>query len=118
MRWLQALDTRTLEELRQVLLSDAPAAPDPRLPGTIHSAAEEIERAGGHIHEQSKALNYREEGGRYVVSTERGQIRADVLVLACNAYLDKLDPQLASCVLPVGTYQVATAPLAPDHAES
>ena len=77
-----------------------------------------IERAGGHIHEQSKALNYREEGGRYVVSTERGQIRADVLVLACNAYLDKLHPQLASRVLPVGTYQVATAPLAPEQAEA
>lgn len=65
----------------------------------------------GRIHEQSKALNYREEGGRYVVTTERGRIRADVLVLACNAYLDRLDPQLSSCVLPVGTYQVATAPL-------
>lgn len=70
-----------------------------------------IERAGGKIHEQSKALNYREEGGRYVVTTERGRIRADVLVLACNAYLDRLDPKLSSCVLPVGTYQVATAPL-------
>jgi len=72
-----------------------------------------IERAGGKIHEQSKALNYREEGGRYVVTTERGRIRADVLVLACNAYLDRLDPQLSSCVLPVGTYQVATTPLPP-----
>ena len=70
-----------------------------------------IERAGGKIHEQSKALNYRQEGGRYVVTTEHSRIRADVLVLACNAYLDRLDPKLSSCVLPVGTYQVATAPL-------
>ncbi len=75
-----------------------------------------IERAGGRIHEQSKALNYREEGGRFVVNTERGSIRSDVLVLACNAYLDRLDPKLASCVLPVGTYQVATAPLTPEQA--
>ncbi len=77
-----------------------------------------IERAGGRIHEQSKALNYREEGGRFQVNTERGSIRADVLVLACNAYLDRLDPKLASCVLPVGTYQVATAPLTPEKATS
>ncbi|WP_095083343.1 FAD-binding oxidoreductase [Pseudomonas sp. Irchel s3h17] len=70
-----------------------------------------IERAGGCIFEQSKALSYREEGGEYRVTTERGSVRADVLVLACNAYLDQLDPQLASRVLPVGTYQVATAPL-------
>jgi gamma-glutamylputrescine oxidase len=75
-----------------------------------------VERAGGCIHEQSKALSYREEGGRFLVNTERGSIRADVLVLACNAYLDRLDPKLASCVLPVGTYQVATAPLTPEQA--
>jgi glycine/D-amino acid oxidase-like deaminating enzyme len=68
-----------------------------------------IEQAGGVIHEQSMALNYREDSNGYVVTTERGRIRADVLVLACNAYLDRLDPQLSSCVLPVGTYQVATA---------
>ncbi|WPN49253.1 MULTISPECIES: NAD(P)/FAD-dependent oxidoreductase [unclassified Pseudomonas] len=74
--------------------------------------ADAIEQAGGRIHELSKALSYREEGDGFVVTTERGRIRADVLVLACNAYLDQLDPQLSSCVLPVGTYQVATAPLA------
>ena len=75
-----------------------------------------IEQAGGRIHEQSKALSYREDGDRYVVTTERGRIRADVLVLACNAYLDRLDPKLSSCVLPVGTYQVATAPLSVQQA--
>lgn len=80
--------------------------------------ASAVERAGGRIHEQSKALSYREEGGRFLLNTERGSIRADVLVLACNAYLDRLDPQLASCVLPVGTYQVATAPLAPEQASA
>ncbi|WP_283190402.1 FAD-binding oxidoreductase [Pseudomonas sp. PMCC200344] len=75
-----------------------------------------IERAGGRIYEQSKALSYREAGDQYVVTTEHGSIRADVLVLACNAYLDQLDPELASCVLPVGTYQVATAPLTAEQA--
>lgn len=75
-----------------------------------------IERAGGRIHEQSQALSYREEGNGYVVTTGRGRVRADVLVLACNAYLDRLDPKLSSCVLPVGTYQVATAPLTEQQA--
>jgi glycine/D-amino acid oxidase-like deaminating enzyme len=78
--------------------------------------ASAIEQAGGRIHEQSKALSYQEKGGRFRVNTERGSIRADVLVLACNAYLDRLDPKLASCVLPVGTYQVATAPLTAEQA--
>jgi gamma-glutamylputrescine oxidase len=80
--------------------------------------ASAIERAGGHIHEQSKVLSYREEAGRYVVSTERGSIRADVLVLACNAYIDELNPQLSRRVLSAGCYQVATAPLTAAQAES
>ncbi|MFJ5282945.1 NAD(P)/FAD-dependent oxidoreductase [Pseudomonas sp. NPDC088429] len=75
-----------------------------------------IERAGGHIYEQSKALSYQEEGAGFRVNTARGSVRADVLILACNAYLDELDPQLAACILPVGTYQVATATLTPEQA--
>ncbi|MDI9690578.1 FAD-dependent oxidoreductase, partial [Burkholderia cenocepacia] len=50
--------------------------------------------------------------------TTRGEVRADVLVLACNAYVDRLDRDLARRLLPVGTYQVATAPLAPDVARA
>lgn len=45
-------------------------------------------------------------------------MRADVLVLACNAYVDRLDPGLSRRLLPVGTYQVATAPLDPELARS
>ncbi|MBY8957261.1 FAD-binding oxidoreductase [Pseudomonas sp. MIS38] len=75
-----------------------------------------IERAGGRIHEQSKASSYQQEGNGFRVNTKRGSVKADVLVLACNAYLDQLDPQLSSCILPVGTYQVATAPLTPEQA--
>jgi glycine/D-amino acid oxidase-like deaminating enzyme len=77
-----------------------------------------IEKAGGRIHEQSRVLSYREEAGQYVVTTERGQIRADVLVLACNAYLDELNPKLSRRVLSAGCYQVATAPLPEELAES
>ncbi|ROM97977.1 NAD(P)/FAD-dependent oxidoreductase [Pseudomonas brassicacearum] len=73
--------------------------------------ADAIEQAGGSIYERSKALSFHEEAGSYVVLTERGRIRADVLVLACNAYLDELSPRLSRRVLSAGSYQVATAPL-------
>lgn len=79
--------------------------------------AQAIQQAGGVIHEQSKAISYREENGQYRVRTERGEVTADVLVLACNSYVDELDPQLSSRMLPVGTYQVATVPLDPQLAE-
>lgn len=77
-----------------------------------------IEQAGGRIFEQSRVLDYRETPGGYVARTDKGEVRADVLVLACNAYIDRLDRKLSRRMLPVGTYQVATSPLAPDLARS
>jgi glycine/D-amino acid oxidase-like deaminating enzyme len=75
--------------------------------------AQTIERAGARIYEQSRVLDCRETPDGHIARTARGELRADVLVLACNAYVDRLDPALSRRLLPVGTYQVATAPLAP-----
>ena len=80
--------------------------------------ADAIERAGGSIFEQSQVLDYRETAAGFVARTDKGEVRGDVLVLACNAYIDRLDPGLSSRLLPVGSYQVATAPLTPDLARS
>ncbi len=77
-----------------------------------------IEQAGGRVFERSKVLDYRRTQSGYVARTDKGEVRADVLVLACNAYIDRLDSTLASRVLPVGTYQVATRPLDPELARS
>ncbi|MGA4637894.1 NAD(P)/FAD-dependent oxidoreductase [Pseudomonas solani] len=77
-----------------------------------------IEAAGGRIFEQSQVLEYRETPAGYVARTPEGEVRGDVLVLACNAYVDGLDRQLSSRLLPVGSYQVATAPLDPELARS
>ncbi|MEX6502035.1 NAD(P)/FAD-dependent oxidoreductase [Pseudomonas zhanjiangensis] len=80
--------------------------------------ASAIERAGGQIFEQSRVLDYRETAGGYLARTDQGEVRSQVLVLACNAYVDRLDPQLSARLLPVGSYQVATAPLDPQLARS
>ena len=80
--------------------------------------ASAIEAAGGRIFEQSQVLEYRETPAGYVARTPEGEVRGDVLVLACNAYVDGLDRQLSSRLLPVGSYQVATAPLDPELARS
>lgn len=63
-------------------------------------------------------LDCRETPDGHIARTARGEVRADVLVLTCNAYVDRLDPALSRRLLPVGTYQVATAPLAPALARS
>ncbi|SDI21149.1 Glycine/D-amino acid oxidase [Pseudomonas benzenivorans] len=77
-----------------------------------------IERAGGRIYEQSQVLDYRESAAGYIARTAKGEVRGEVLVLACNAYIDRLDRQLSSRLLPVGSYQVATVPLDPELAHS
>ncbi|HSX71409.1 MAG TPA: FAD-binding oxidoreductase, partial [Pseudomonas sp.] len=77
-----------------------------------------IEAAGGRIFEQSRALDWQETPAGYRVRTEHGEVRGDVLVLACNAYVDGLDRELSKRLLPVGSYQVATAPLDPELARS
>jgi glycine/D-amino acid oxidase-like deaminating enzyme len=80
--------------------------------------ARAFECAGGVIHEQSRVLSYHRGSDGYHLTCAAGSVQAEVLVLACNAYIDKLDPQLAKRILPVGNYQVATAPLDPALAES
>ncbi|MND83486.1 FAD-binding oxidoreductase [Pseudomonas putida] len=80
--------------------------------------ANTIEAAGGRIYEQSQVLSYQQARDGYVARTDRGEVRCQVLVLACNAYIDRLDRSLSRRLLPVGSYQVATAPLDADLAHS
>ena len=80
--------------------------------------ADAVEQAGGRIFEQSRVLAWHETDSGFVAKTSRATVRADTLVLACNAYIDQLDRQLANRVLPVGTYQVASRPLDPQLAKS
>ncbi|WP_339511010.1 NAD(P)/FAD-dependent oxidoreductase [Pseudomonas sp. RL_15y_Pfl2_60] len=77
-----------------------------------------IEQLGGQIFEQSQVLDYRQAAEQYIARTDQAEVRADVLILACNAYIDRLDPALSRRILPVGSYQVATAPLAAELAQT
>ncbi len=47
-----------------------------------------------------------------------GTVRANHLVLACNAHLDELEPRLSGKVLPAGSYIIATEPLSQAVAQS
>jgi glycine/D-amino acid oxidase-like deaminating enzyme len=80
--------------------------------------AQAIEKAGGVILEQTRALKYQEVGNRVEVTTEHGKIDCDVLVLACNAYIDELAPALSRKVLPVGSFVVTTEVLEPELARA
>lgn len=45
------------------------------------------------------------------VKTVNGQVKAKTLVLAGNAYLDDLVPEISAKILPAGSYIIATEPL-------
>lgn len=68
------------------------------------------ESLGGIIHEQSRAIRV-EKGARPVVHTEQGQVTADFVVVAGNAYLGGLIPQLEAKSMPCGTQVITTEPL-------
>jgi glycine/D-amino acid oxidase-like deaminating enzyme len=63
------------------------------------------------------AVEARRDGG-YRVATDRGTIDARDVLVATNADSDGLIPALHHRVLPVGSFIIATTPLAPDLARS
>lgn len=66
--------------------------------------------AGGVIFEQSLVEDIRY-GKHVIVSTSDGSISADSLVLACNGYLGGLNKAVASRVMPINNFIIATQPL-------
>lgn len=55
-------------------------------------------------------------GPQIKVHTAQGVVSAKTLVLACNAYLNDLNPQLSGKILPAGSYIIATEPLSETQA--
>jgi gamma-glutamylputrescine oxidase len=84
--------------------------------------AQAAETAGVRLFENSPALGMEPMGTHWVVRSAQGQVRARQVVLAGNCGLLWQSPQLGkrlhARIMPVGTYIVATPPLAADLAHS
>ncbi|WP_220814198.1 NAD(P)/FAD-dependent oxidoreductase [Pseudomonas paralcaligenes] len=76
-----------------------------------------VESLGGVIHEQSPAIRI-ERGANPVVHTPGGRVKAKFVVVAGNAYLGNLLPELASKSMPCGTQVITTEPLSDELARS
>lgn len=76
-----------------------------------------VESLGGVIHEQSPATRI-ERGANPVVHTPKGRVKAKFVVVAGNAYLGGLVPELASKSMPCGTQVITTEPLGEELAKS
>jgi gamma-glutamylputrescine oxidase len=76
-----------------------------------------VESLGGVIYEQSPATRI-DRGANPVVHTPEGRIKAKFVVVAGNAYLGNLVPELASKSMPCGTQVITTEPLSDEVAAS
>ena len=75
------------------------------------------ESLGVHIFEGTRALSFSDAAGSKVrISTPEGEVRARYLVLCGNVYLGATAPRLASKIMAVATYIVATEPLGNERA--
>ena len=77
--------------------------------------AKAAESLGVRIFEQTKAesIDY---GKKIKVHTSEHQIEADYVVLAGNAYIDKLNKKLRRMIMPANSCIIATEPLSEDRA--
>ncbi|MBG7007387.1 FAD-binding oxidoreductase [Pseudomonas aeruginosa] len=74
-----------------------------------------VESLGGKIYEQSPAIRI-ERGANPVVHTPQGKVKAKFIVVAGNAYLNGLVPELAAKSMPCGTQVITTEPLSEELA--
>jgi gamma-glutamylputrescine oxidase len=72
--------------------------------------AKALEALGGQVFEDSKVIQIKRDQ-RPVISTAQGSVTAKTLLIAGNAYLGDLVPELASKTMPCGTQIVCTEQL-------
>ncbi len=83
----------------------------------VRGLARAAEAAGATIHEGSRVTGL-ERGPSVTLATAGGRLRAKFVVLAGNAYLGGLVPELDRKIMAVGTYIVATEPLGRERASA
>jgi gamma-glutamylputrescine oxidase len=114
------------ERLRAVLASDRylGALFDPRS-GHLHplkytlGLARAARSRGVRVFEGSRVLRVEHDrGGPVVMHCAQGRVESEHAVLAGNAYVRGIAPQLDVRIMPVGTYIAATAPLGAERARA
>ena len=68
------------------------------------------ESLGVRIFENSRATGY-DRARPTRVATADGRVTADHVVLACNGYLERLEPRVAGKIMPLNNFIIATEPL-------
>lgn len=73
--------------------------------------------AGATLRDRTPVLAIEADGRGFKVTTAQGTLYAGQVLVATNGYTDGATPWLRKRVIPIGSYMVATEPLAPDLAK-
>jgi glycine/D-amino acid oxidase-like deaminating enzyme len=77
----------------------------------VRGLAHALLRAGGRICVRSPAFRLTRLGGAWNIETPEGSVSASQVILATGAYTGTLNEQLRRTMVPVPSFQVATAPI-------
>lgn len=76
--------------------------------------ARAAQQAGARLHENTRARALDSAGGKVTVQTGHGEIVAGQALIACNAYIEGLEPVTSAHVMPIRSFIGATVPLGDD----
>ncbi len=71
--------------------------------------------AGARLYENSRVATYSRQDPA-TVRTDKGSVTAPFVVLACNGYLGGLERRVASKIMPINNFMIATDPLGAERA--
>ena len=71
---------------------------------------------GADLHDGTAATRIEPVGAQFLVVTNRGQVKADQVLVATNGYTTGLTPWLQRRIIPIGSYIITTEELPPDLA--
>ena len=69
--------------------------------------------AGANVIGQCSVIDIEKDGNGFVMTTLKGKVRAQDVIVATNGYTTNLTPWLQRRVIPIGSYIIATEPLEP-----
>jgi gamma-glutamylputrescine oxidase len=73
---------------------------------------------GAKLHESAEVLAVKRAGGDWLVTTEKAQVRASQVILACNGYLRGISRNVEAHVMPINNFIAVTEPLGAERASA
>jgi len=80
----------------------------------VRGVALAAQRQGARILRQSPATRISRSGNEWCVDTPRGRVTSPIVILATDAYTDRVVDVVRRTIVTVPSFQVASAPLSPD----